>query len=253
MLSDLISLAASGESRGGQIRLACPLCGKKALDLALGESSLLANCYSDGCRDQRGRIMSALGLPTRPLTLEEVAFLKGEVFTPREDLPPAGPPSVLHAAYAAVLAQCPLTPEGLASLARRGFTPEDAARLGYGSWRGVLDVRKLPATGGVPGLGGGQYALSDPRYSGVLVPCRGLDGRIFALKVRLDRSDAGGKMRTFSSAAWGGPRGLYGVHHPLGSPRRASKVWVVEGELKADFTFARLGQSVIGIPGVHGV
>jgi DNA primase len=152
----------------------------------------------------------------------------------------------------------PLLDDDREALRKRGLTDDVIDRNGYGSRRGALDVKALPAPlYRIPGLslspgGAWRVALDDSRYSGILLPVRDLQGRVQGLKVRLHAPDAEGKMRTFSSERWGGPRGPYAIHCPLDTQALASRVWVVEGELKADVVAAKTGMPTIGLPGVNG-
>jgi hypothetical protein len=256
VIPGLRELALTGTVKNGELRVVCPLCGNRSLDIRLGVSALLASCLNDkppSCRGRGYTILGKLGLPSSPLPDAAKDWARREVFgTDADDRPAAAPVEVLHAVYSAWLAQCPLLSEDYERLRARGFGPTDPHRFGYRSWRGRLDIAKLPRVNGVPGVHGGRLSLDHERYAGILVPVRNLDGLIYALKVRLAVPDEGGKMRTFSSAAWGGPSAAGGVHYPKGAPRKAPKVWIVEGEIKADLVFARTGQAVLSIPGTHG-
>ena len=257
MIPCLRKVALTGHVRGGQLRLVCPLCRKKSLDIRLGASALLAACLNDAPPSCRGRgysILTRLGLTAAPLSPAAREWAKREVFGgDNANLPPAQDVEILHAVYSAWLRLCPLSDEDREGLYARGFNDMEIGTYGYGSWEGRLDAGALPRVDGIPGVDGGKVALAERAYAGLLIPCRDVTGRIFALKVRLRRPDEAGKMRTFSSAHYGGPAGAYGVHVPLGTPRPSAKVWVVEGELKADLVHAKTGHPVVGIPGVNGV
>ncbi len=244
----------NGEWEGHQLRLDCPLCGKRKLDISLGDERpvLLASCFNGDCQGKGAEILERLGLPTGDLTAEELA----EVELGREAGAPPASADVLNTAYYQWLRACPLSAADLKSLKARGLTDDVITRNGYGSWTGRHDPKALPGGPDVPGVyfegDKRRVALNDPRFAGVLVPVRDRDGRVVGLKVRLHKPDDKGKMRVFSSAEWGGPRGPFAVHCPKGLPSKCPRLLVVEGELKADVVFALTGQPVVGVPGANG-
>ena len=83
----------------------------------------------------------------------------------------------------------------------------------------------------------------------MLVPCRDLEGRVVALKVRNPRPDADPKYYYLSSGSEGPSSGAP-VHVPRGTPRTADLVRATEGELKADGAFPRTGIPTLSVPGV---
>lgn len=241
---------------GNQLKLRCPLCGKHSLYLAVGEKRLLlANCRRPECEGKGPSILAKLMLPLGKLMSEDLSWLEDTLGVQGRDLSPALGADDLDRVYATWLVACPLTTSDKSGLLARGFTDKDIARNQYGSWQGELHEDRLRE--GVPGVyvhdGRIRVALSNERYAGILVPCRDVAGRIVGLKVRLNSPDASGKMRTFSSAQWGGPKGYYGTHVPLGVKAPCPRVIVVEGELKADLYYARKQHPVVAIPGVNGV
>jgi hypothetical protein len=78
------------------------------------------------------------------------------------------------------------------------------------------------------------------------VPVRDVHGRIQALKVRR----AGEPKYVYVTGGDGGTSPRAPLHVPLGVVAPAPVVRVVEGELKADITFALDSTPTIGVPGV---
>jgi hypothetical protein len=81
---------------------------------------------------------------------------------------------------------------------------------------------------------------------------RSIYGRIVGIKIRLDQPSSGGRYCYLSSASHGGANARLAVHAPAwSSPWGAEKLYITEGELKADVISA-LGDNaaVISIPGV---
>lgn len=173
----------------------------------------------------------------------------------------------------AALAILPLDAADREGLARRGLSPEDIARGGYrslatGAVRGALARAVVGAVGEeiarrVPGIvqregDRGPY-LSFGGSPGVIVPCRDMDGRIVALKVRRRDDDPhkGARYLYVTSAKAGGASAPSVLHVPElareildNAPGGAARLVVTEGELKADVVSALSGDAVCSIPGV---
>lgn len=106
---------------------------------------------------------------------------------------------------------------------------------------------------GVPGFhrkeesGRSWYSLAG--YPGVLVPCRDINGRIVALKVRRDGAFEGPRYTYLSSAKHGGSSAEACVHVPCIQTTKPGII-VTEGELKADVVTALSGVRTLSVPGV---
>lgn len=174
-------------------------------------------------------------------------------------------------AYRAALAILPLDAADREGLARRGLSPEDIARGGYRSLaiegrarlaRAVVDAVGEELARRVPGIvqreGDRGAWLSFAGSPGVLVPCRDMDGRIAALKVRRRDDDPreGARYLYVTSAKAGGASAPSVLHVPelararLDAPGADRRLVVTEGELKADVATALSGDAVCSIPGV---
>jgi hypothetical protein len=254
------------EIASGKLKPRCPLCTKHHLDIEPGDNGdkLVAHCFSPGCKDKGGQILHRLGLPTAHLTEEQKVALADVLDRPLGQ-PEAerADDEILGQVYEALRTICNLDEQGRKYLDGRGFTEEEIDHAGYGSW---------PPPGGVVENLAGQFnretllkvpgfflddgkltlALSSNKYAGILIPVRDLARRPVAIKVRLFEPDRLGKMRTLSSAPWGGPSGRYTVHVPFVSPSEAKRVLLVEGELKADLVASRMKYAVVSVPGVNG-
>jgi hypothetical protein len=87
---------------------------------------------------------------------------------------------------------------------------------------------------------------------GLLIPVRGADGRIQALRIRPDDPGEGGKYRWLASGGRKGGVGA-GAHCHVARPSRQPwdrRIWISEGELKSDLAAERLGAVVVSVPGV---
>jgi len=86
---------------------------------------------------------------------------------------------------------------------------------------------------------------------GILIPCRGLDGLIRAIKVR--RQQLRGNQAKYVSLSGGRKHeqnaGAH-CHVPVGTPSTCETVRVTEGELKSDISFALSELPTIGVPGI---
>lgn len=250
-----------GSVSGHQLRIRCPLCGHKGCDIAAGDSGrLIANCFSPECKGKGAAILAKLGLPTTEVDPDELAEIGLVTTSPV----PCASEKKRNEAYRAILRACVLRDEDKQRLVDRGFTSTWIVRAGYRSWemsqwgdklREVLKPEWIDVPGVFthPGDGLPDLCFRDPKFAGILVPCRTVKGDVIALKVRLHDA-ADGKMRVFSSAPWGGPVGPYVPHVPTGTkPPDDGRVMLTEGELKADYVASQGGMPVVSIPGVHGV
>ncbi len=97
---------------------------------------------------------------------------------------------------------------------------------------------------------GEPWQLTGPE--GLLVPVRNYEGRVIALKVRLDNVKAGSKYIYLSSTRYGGEGPGSPVHIPLFELDNTKTIRVTEGELKADIATILSGILTVGLPGVSG-
>lgn len=158
----------------------------------------------------------------------------------------------LNAVYTDLLQMLVLSDRHAKWLEKRGLT--DAAAFGYrsgcgGSVRteiGELLYAKWGASvlHRVPGFADGKLLLRD---SCILTPVRNSVGEVVALKQRiLDGGTA--RMRWLGGGV--GARNSARCHCPLGvGGRRWERLWVTEGERKADVHWRLTGKGTVGIPG----
>jgi hypothetical protein len=141
------------------------------------------------------------------------------------------------------------------NLRRRGLTDEQIDHREYRSLTFVKAkqaARKLQEQFGdvlltVPGFKTERGVITSvPLPSGILIPVRDPNGRVFAFQVRRDDGGNGGKYLWFSGGetSSGTP-----AHVPLGVAA-ADTVRVTEGPLKADIAFVLDGVPTIAVPGV---
>jgi len=99
----------------------------------------------------------------------------------------------------------------------------------------------------VPGFHEQQLLL---RENAIVVPCRNYEGRIFGLKQRLfDGKKA--RIRLLSSSKFGGPKAIADCHFPLGvNKKETGRLWITEGERKADVWWLTKNEQIVSIPGV---
>jgi hypothetical protein len=269
----------------GEWRTTCPAHDDRgpSLYVALAPSGerLLVHCNA-GCDVED--VMADLDMDLGDLYLDDDSTVAvGDDFEAVDGEPPAGPgpepadPGLpgqpgdgvplppadterCHEVYTALLALLTLSDRHRGDLRRRGLGDGDIDRLGYrglekfavnqavGQLKGRFDEDQLLR---VPGFlrRKGKVRFSDAE--GLVVPVRDLDGRVIALKVRLDAADGGPKYVWASGGAGGASCGSP-PHVPLGTPARATTVRLTEGELKADVAFVLSGLPTLGAPGVAG-
>ena len=149
-----------------------------------------------------------------------------------------------------------LTKEEVELLKKRGYRtlPKDALerasiaiKIAKDFGEGILDVPGFYATeSNCPMFVGFR--------GGLFIPVRDKSGRIIGAQVRVDEAEDGGKYRWFSSSRYGGPSSGTPTHvaMPDKEPPEEGwdRAWIVEGVLKADICALKLGEPVVGIPGI---
>ena len=172
------------------------------------------------------------GSPSRPVLTPESAELR-------------------HRAYSGLLAACPLSPRDRKSLLRRGLSRDWVEGAGYGTLSflaGHKAARRLAEELGeglfsVPGFirEGAKVRLASG--DGLLVPCRGPDGKIQGVQVRTGVKGRKYQWLSHRDASVGSP-----IHCPAAF-RDTSVVRVTEGPLKADVATALDGRYTLGVAG----
>ncbi|MZP31412.1 DUF3854 domain-containing protein [Heliobacterium undosum] len=177
------------------------------------------------------------------------------------------PPSLRDAVYCALLSlpQYHLGDAQKAGLLARGFTEADIQRLGYAQSRrtnGIWIAKRISSfTGitdftGVPGFyrtPHGCWAVKS--MNGLLIPVRSVHGKIYAIRVRVPTAN-GGRVYVWMSSLTdkeGKPRpggsSPGALLHTAAVPG-SQRLWVTEGELKADRASLALQETVVSVPGV---
>jgi len=168
-----------------------------------------------------------------------------------------------HKIYGRLLAALPLEKRHGEQLLARGCSREEIKNWNCGTLplpdRAALAKQCHRGTPddliGVPG-----FYIADGRHGkywtvggspGILIPCRGPDGKIRGIRIRPDAQGEGGKYRWFSSGDREGGASS-GVHCHVARPKHVtdSTVWLTEGEIKANISAERLGAVVVSVPGV---
>lgn len=242
-----------------RLKIACPICGK--LDrCTIAPDGRWAWCFRDP--DGKGRGAGA----RYQLTGDRPAIAPRP---PRQRYPSneIADPDTLDAVYSALLNLLDLSPTHREQLHARGLTDEQIARHGYRSLPeapggrqplvGQL-LRTFPGTilAHVPGVfvrlhrGRQAGALDLAGAAGMLIPVRDPRGRIIRLRIRRDAGD-GGKYRWLSSDGRpGGTAAPAAIHVARPAEVQDARVYVVEGEIKANIAADRLGAVVVSVPGV---
>ncbi len=166
--------------------------------------------------------------------------------------------------YRALLGEVSLTAAHRSNLLARGMTPEQIEAGLYRSLpragRPALVARltqrvhcgELPIMAGVPGfyMVSGEFPYASLSGAvGMLMPVKDALGRIVALQVRVDTSEAN-KYRWVSSKDKLAGCGSGSPIHIAGANFKREYVFVTEGVLKATIASARLSCPVLGVAGV---
>lgn len=176
-------------------------------------------------------------------------------------------PDVRDRVYRALLRACPITPEHGRALQARGLTSDEVTRMGLGSHvesdpvpdmlRNLGEHRSLYD---VPGFVQRSASAREYRFAGahgLLIPVRDVEGRVVALRIRVDNPGTSGRYRWASCPeGFDGAKAEQHVHVPLHTEeqraaiRAGAPVRITEGELKAEVATLRTGVLTISIPGV---
>lgn len=179
---------------------------------------------------------------------------------------PKGSPDFLHEVYSWLLDQLELEHVDLRHLREvRRLTESQIQARGYRSWS-ALQKSSLAAAAWsrwgvkvcqVPGFFMRNERLQLSGFDGILIPVRGVEGRVLGLRIRPrdPKEQKSGKYRWLSGGPGGRGVSIGSPCHlsrPTGAPARANerRLWVSEGELKADISSDLLGELVLSLPGV---
>jgi hypothetical protein len=231
----------------GELRVDCPFCGDTGRHMYVNAERGLYHCFRCGASGRLSEASPSLAAVRTSVSTEEPV-----------------PLARVAAAYEALLNVLNLShahKEHLMS-PKRGMSGAEIAERGYrtlpdiGRTAIASRVSSAASVEGVPGFykhSSGMWCLAGP--SGILIPVRAFDGRIWGMQVRRDKSAGGSRYVWLSSAGKEGgtpARARYHVAYPKVSERRlTNRVWLTEGPLKADIAASRLGDVVVAVPGVN--
>lgn len=241
----------------------CPICQKPDWCSQSKDGGWIA-CRREACgsvkakTDKNGAelFLHRLGLPTSFDPAPSGTRTKPH--SPDSNSLPRADATTLDRAHVAILQGLSLSTPHRDALQRRGLADEVIASCAYRSLlaHGRALLAKMlkeslgPDFASIPGLvetGVGPRILGP---QGLLIPCRDVEGRIVALKVRRDGATTSNKYVYLSSRRHAGPGPGAPVHVPLGIQAPIDVIRITEGELKADIATALSGLPTISVPGV---
>ena len=193
--------------------------------------------------------------PYRHRSHEKISFTNGSQSLQRP------PPSILNRAYSSLLNRLILFPGHKEDLKRRGLSDFEIEARGYKSLfpnqrtetaNSLADELTPDVFRTIPGFyvrnGSGFGIAGAP---GLLIPCRDLNGRLVALKVR-SASPGPNRYTYLSSKSFGGSSPGAPIHVPISNDEINSDILrLTEGELKADIATALSTTLTISVPGVN--
>jgi len=166
----------------------------------------------------------------------------------------------LHQTYAMMLTLLSLASPHKEYLSSKGFSPEQIDESGYKSVPAFGQrqlCEKLLQSGctleGVPGFhkdsGTWNVKLKAP---GIIIPIRGIDGKIAGMQMRLDKPINERKFIWLSSKGLDGGASPGSPIHFAGDPT-AKRVYVTDGALKGSVAHALSGRTFACLPGVKNL
>lgn len=179
--------------------------------------------------------------------------------------------SRIHSVYISLLESLPLAPEHRKNLNARGLSDKE---IEAGMYKSLPLKRKDIAEkiarqfegnlSGVPGFwyNEGAKAWELAGKTGIVIPVWNYEGKINALKVRVDKpSHPSAKYLLLSSNPKtdkstretkypGGTSARIVAHFPIGRPKKIEVIRITEGELKADIASSLTNVYTVSIPGV---
>ena len=231
-------MAASKRGASATSKNPCPHCRKKDWCVIFQDGGV--NCYRNSSGQEKTDDEGATYyyFPPTSETVQQAAAMdfstsEAEVATVDQR----------DRAYRALLDQLSLSKEHRAKLGARGLAEAVITERGFRTMPASKAVRStvsaylaglFPFWEGVPGLLRENGKPTIISASGLLIPIRDFDGRILALKVRMDTEEEG-KYRWVSSKSKGGPGsgGPAGYYSPLTRPAVVGSVRITEGVFKA--------------------
>jgi len=259
-------------NEGEEFRCRCPAHADNgpSLYIRLTEDRILLNCKA-GCTvqavcDRLDHDIADLffGADESTVDWDLGVAVTGDMVTnvasgqePTVSAPVVGNSNLRQAVYKDLLAALELNTKHFDDLRKRGLTAE---RIAAGCYKTIEASKIRTAIDGLLAKYGTDKLVTVPGFvekdgsvlflgtKGFLIPVRGLDGNIVAIKVRHDAGYNGAKYTYASSkdTSCGSP-----VHVPLGISAPSKMVRVTEGELKADIAIALSGVPTISAPGIN--
>jgi len=180
---------------------------------------------------------------------------------PTTPSPQIAPIERRHAVYSRLLQLCPLSPEHVANLDRRGLDEQARRHRQYGTLpmgyacrvNATKDIQdKIGAVDSVPGFYWTGHDWTISGWPGMLIPVReATKSLIQGLQVRLD-GQADRRYVWLSSADREAGCGSGAPCHVayLQNAHDDGQIWLTEGPLKADIASDRLHRIVVAMPGV---
>lgn len=221
------------------------------------DGKLLHRCFA-GCSGDSVRRAAGLSWSEYWPALGEESVVGQTGNVGASQVPDKVPEATWHTYYADLLKLLGLTDAHRADLRRRGLSDQ---AIDTNEYRSISWAKLSRALSILEGTYGRERLLQVPGFrlslrkdkldlvaepGGMLIPVRGLNGQILALKVRGSGSPKYRWMSGDGSPSVGSP-----VHLPLGPrPEPGDTVQVVEGPLKADVVQGLNGVPTLGIGGL---
>lgn len=243
----------------------CPICGNTSRK----KCRIYVNLEPNGSRRVIcGTVKSEI--PTRDGYWRHYINDGGKQVAPPSNL--IASPEARDKIYSFILSNLPLSPWHHEILTQRGYSDSDIERHEFRSWSQILltPIAQLLTKNftqyelwGIPGLYTARDNLRIVSWSGIAIPLRDKNGLVTALKIDVnleqrfnqDGTKKTGKVKTkyklLSSSGYSGgasPGAALSVEYPQGI-NRGGKIWVTEGEHKANIAASILNETVISIGG----
>jgi len=266
-VAEILDLKIRYENHGnGNVDVDCPFCEKKS-KMNINAKKNVFRCCICGVNGGMLELYSKINKISNAEAYGEICeilkcdkSISAESGNHSSQLPCHAGSDAIHQSNSMLLSLLTLADPHKDFLLSRGLSPEQIARFNYKSVPAFGQKQlctKLLESGcvleGVPGfyLDHGEWNIK-PRAPGILIPVRGIDGKIAGMQIRLNQPINKREYIWFSSPDLDGGVSSGAPIHFIGDPA-AKRIYVTDGILKGTVSHVITGYTFVCLPGANGL